>query len=66
MGMFNQIKAAQEAMKGMSPDQMKKMMEQARETQKMLEDLIEKKVEKMIKEKDLISRSEAERMIRNK
>jgi hypothetical protein len=64
MGIFNQFKAAQEAMKDMSPDQIKQMMEQARETQKMLDDLIEKKVEKMIKEKDLVSRQEVEKMIR--
>ncbi|MCK9187489.1 MAG: hypothetical protein PHH27_02265 [Candidatus Colwellbacteria bacterium] len=63
--MFNQIKAAKEAMKNMSPDEMKQMMEQAKETQKMLDDMIEKKVEKMIKEKDLVSRQEVEKIIRN-
>ncbi|MCK9497494.1 MAG: hypothetical protein PHS16_02545 [Candidatus Colwellbacteria bacterium] len=52
-------------MKNMSPDEMKQMMEQAKETQKMLDDMIEKKVEKMIKEKDLVSRQEVEKIIRN-
>jgi len=47
----------------MSPDEIRQMMEQAKETQRMLDDMIEKKVEKMIKEKDLVSRDEVKRMI---
>lgn len=63
MGIFDQLKAAQDMMKNMSPDQLKAMMEQAKESQKMLQDLIEKEVEKAIKEKDLISREEVRKMI---
>jgi hypothetical protein len=63
MGIFNQFKEAHEAMKNMSPDEIRQMMEQAKETQRMLDDMIEKKVEKMIKEKDLVSRDEVKRMI---
>ncbi len=63
MGIFNQFKEAHEAMKNMSPDEIRQMMEQAKETQRMLDDMIEKKVEKMIKEKDLVSRDEVKRMM---
>ena len=63
MGFFDQIKAAQDMMKNMSPDQIKEMMEQAKESQRMLQDMIEKEVQKMIKEKDLISREEVRKMI---
>jgi BMFP domain-containing protein YqiC len=63
MGVFDQFKAAQEAMKNMSPDQLQKMMEQAKESQKMLEDMIKKGVEKAIKENDLVSREEVRKMI---
>jgi len=63
MGIFNQFKEAHEAMKNMSPDEVRQMMEQAKETQKMLDDMIEKKVEKMIKDKDLVSKDEVKRMI---
>jgi len=50
-------------MKNMSPDEIRQMMDQAKETQKMLDDMIEKKVEAMIKDKDLVSRDEVKRMI---
>ena len=63
MGIFNQFKEAQEAMKNMSPDEIKQMMEQAKEAQKQLETMIEKKVEEAIREKDLISREEVKRLI---
>jgi polyhydroxyalkanoate synthesis regulator phasin len=63
MGIFNQFKEAHEAMKNMSPDEIRQMMDQAKETQKMLDDMIEKKVEAMIKDKDLVSRDEVKRMI---
>ena len=64
MGIFNQLKNAHEAMKNMSPDEIRRMMEQAKETQKMLDDMIDKKVREIIKEKDLVSRDDVERMIR--
>lgn len=64
MGIFNQLKNAHEAMKNMSPDEIRQMMEQAKETQKMLDDMIDKKVREIIKEKDLVSRDDVERMIK--
>ncbi|MDD4931143.1 MAG: hypothetical protein PHG66_03245 [Candidatus Colwellbacteria bacterium] len=63
MGVFDQFKAAQEMMKNMSPDQLKQMMEQAKESQKMLEDMIKKSIDKAIKDKDLVSRDEVRKMI---
>jgi hypothetical protein len=63
MGMFDQMKMAQQMMKNMSPDEIKKMMEQAKESQKMLQDMIEKAIEKAVKEKDLVSRDEVRKMI---
>jgi len=64
MGIFNQLKDAREAMKNMSPDEIRQMMGQAKETQKMLDDMIDKKVREIIKEKDLVSRDDVERMIK--
>ena len=64
MGIFDQLKNAREAMKNMSPDEIRRMMEQAKETQKMLDDMIDKKVREIIKEKDLVSRDDVERMIK--
>jgi len=64
MGIFDQLKDAREAMKNMSPDEIRQMMGQAKETQKMLDDMIDKKVREIIKEKDLVSRNDVERMIK--
>jgi len=64
MGIFDQLKNAREAMKNMSPDEIRQMMGQAKETQKMLDDMIEKKVREIIKEKDLVSRADVEKMIK--
>ena len=64
MGIFDQLKDAREAMKNMSPDEIRQMMGQAKETQKMLDDMIDKKVREIIKEKDLVSRDDVERMIK--
>ena len=61
--MFEQMKMAQNMMKDMSPEEIKQMMEQARESQKMLQEQIKKGVEEEIKNKGLVSRSEVEKMI---
>ncbi len=63
MKIFNQLKNAHEAMKNMSPDEIQQMMNQAKETQKMLDDMIEKKVKKIVEERGLVSRAEVEKMI---
>jgi polyhydroxyalkanoate synthesis regulator phasin len=63
MGIFNQFKEAQEAMKNMSPDEVQQMMDQAKEAQKQLETMIEKKVEEAIRDKDLVSKEEVRKMV---
>lgn len=64
MGIFDQMKAAQEMMKNMSPDDLRNMMKQAEDSKKMLEEMVKKAVEEEIVERDLISRSEAEKLLR--
>ena len=63
MGMFDQMKMAQQMMKNMSPGEIKEMMEQAKESQKMLGDQIAKIVEQEIERCGLVSRDEVQRMI---
>ena len=63
MGMFDQFKMAADMMKGMSPDQIKQLMEQAKNSQKMLEDQIKRVVDEEIKKRDLISREEVMRLL---
>lgn len=66
MGIFNQMKGAADMMKNMDPKQMKEMLEQAKEAQKMLEGQIKKIVDEEIKKRDLLSREDAERMFARK
>ena len=61
--MFDQFKMAADMMKEMSPDQIKQLMEQAKNSQKMLEDQIKRVVDEEIKKRDLISREEAMRLL---
>ena len=63
MGMFDQFKMAADMMKGMSPDQIKQLMEQAKNSQKMLEDQIKRVVDEEIKKRNLISREEVMRLL---
>lgn len=63
MGFFDQAKMAASMMKNMDPSQMKEMVAQAREAQKMLEEQIKRAVEEEITRRDLISRSEVKQMI---
>lgn len=65
MGFFDQAKMAASMMKNMDPSQMKEMMEQAREAQKMLEEQIKRAVEEEITRRDLIGRGEVEQMIKD-
>lgn len=53
-------------MKGMSPDQIKQLMEQAKNSQKMIDDQIKKVVDEEIKKRDLISRKEVLEMLLNR
>lgn len=64
MGMFDQFKAAQNMMKNMSPDQLKDLMSQAKESQALLNKEIEKVVEEEIEKRGLISREEVLRLIK--
>ncbi|PIR04630.1 MAG: hypothetical protein COV57_03560 [Candidatus Liptonbacteria bacterium CG11_big_fil_rev_8_21_14_0_20_35_14] len=66
MGIFDQFKMAQNMMKNMSPEEIKQMMEQAKESQKMLDGQIRKIVEEEIKSRNLISKDEVERLIQAK
>ena len=61
--MFDQFKMAADMMKGMSPDQIKQLMEQAKNSQKVLEDQIKRVVDEEIKKRDLISREEVMRLL---
>ena len=51
-------------LKGMSPDQIQKILEQAKESKAMMENVIKEQVEKMIKDRNLVSKEEVERMIK--
>lgn len=66
MGIFDQFKMASSMLKNMSPDQIQNLMEQAKESQKMLEDQIKKVVDEEIRRRGLISKEEVERMIKEK
>ena len=64
MGMFDQFKVASEMMKGMSPEQIKELMDQAKGAKDMMREEIKKGVEEEIKKREFISREEAQKMIR--
>lgn len=66
MGIFDQFKMAGDLMKNMNPGQLKELMEQAKESQKMLDSQIRKIVEEEIKNRGLVSKSEVEKMLREK
>ena len=61
--MFDQFKMAADMMKGMSPEQIKQLMEQAKNSQQMIGDQIRKVVDEEIKKRDLISHKEALEML---
>jgi hypothetical protein len=63
MGMFDNLKMASEMMKNMSPEQIEKLMKQAEESKKMLEDTVRKTVDEEIKKRNLVSREEVARML---
>ena len=65
MGFFDQAKLAANMMKNMDPSQMKELMEQAKESQKMLDEQIRKIVHEEIRNQGLMTRKEVEEMIRN-
>ena len=64
MGFFDQAKLAANMMKNMDPSQMKELMEQARESQKMLDEQIRRVVAEEIKKQGLMTRRDVEEMLR--
>lgn len=66
MGIFDQFKQASEMLKGMSPEQIKDMMAQAKEQKAMMEEVIRKGVEDEIKKKNLISKDEVLKILKDK
>lgn len=64
MGIFDQAKLAANLMKNMNPLQMKEMMADAKNAQKMMEGEIRRIVEEEIEKRNLVSREEIEEMIR--
>mgnify|MGYP001614242984 CR=1 FL=1 len=66
MGIFDQFKQASEMLKGMSPDQIKDMMAQAKEQKTMMEEVIRKGVEDEIKKRNLISKDELLKILKDK
>ncbi len=63
--MMDQFKLAAQLMKNLSPQQIKELMQQAKESQAMLKKQIMQLIEKAIEEKQLVSRSEVQQMIQN-
>ncbi len=63
MGLLDQMKMAQEMMKNMSPDQVKQMVEQAKQSKQMMEEMVAKIVDEEIRRRRLVSREDVETMI---
>ncbi len=66
MGIFDQAKMAASLMKNMDPSQMKEMMAQAQQAQKMMEEQIRRIVEEEIVKRKLVSREEMEELLKRK
>jgi BMFP domain-containing protein YqiC len=63
MGFFDNMKAAKDMMKNMSPEQMKDLMGQAQNYQKQMEEMIQKAVASEVAKRDLVSRDEVKKML---
>ena len=64
--MFDQLRAASEIMKNMSPDQMQQFMNQAEESKHMLEDAVRKLLDEEIRKRGLLTKDEASRLFQAK
>ena len=64
MGIFNQAKLAADVMKNMNPAQLKDFMQQARESQKILEEQIRRIVREEIEKYNLVGREAVEEMLK--
>ena len=56
MGIFKELK-------NLSPERLKELQSQAQQGQKMIDDMIEKRVKEEIETRDLVSREEVQKMI---
>jgi DNA-binding transcriptional MerR regulator len=63
MGMFDQLKMVQDALKGMSPEQIKELMAQAQDSKKALEDAVQKAVAEEIDRRGLVTRDDVRAML---
>lgn len=63
MSIFGQLKGAGDVLKGMSPDQIKELLDKAKESKHLMDEAVREQVEKIIAERNLVSREEVERMI---
>ncbi|PIT92350.1 MAG: hypothetical protein COU08_02980 [Candidatus Harrisonbacteria bacterium CG10_big_fil_rev_8_21_14_0_10_42_17] len=63
MGFMDNMKMAQNMMKNMSPEEIKELMEQAKQQKTLIDEQIGKIVEEEIKKRDLVSREEVQKMI---
>lgn len=61
MGMFDQLKAASDLMKNMSPDDLAKLMKQAEESKKLIEDTVRKVLTEEIERRGLVTKDDLEK-----
>lgn len=64
MSLMDQFKWAGDLLKNMSPQEVMQLMEQAKQSKKMLEDDIARVVDQEIKKRGLVSRAEVEEMLK--
>jgi BMFP domain-containing protein YqiC len=63
MGILDQLKGAGDMLKGMDPEQIKELLEKAKDSKDMMQTFVREEVEKIIKDMNLVSREEVEKMI---
>lgn len=63
MGLFDQMKMANEMLKGMSPEQIQKLMAEAKDAKLKLDEQVQAAVQQEIERRGLVTRAEAEQLI---
>ncbi len=63
MGLFNQMRAAQDMMKNMSPQQIQELMAQAKEAQKTMAEQAKQALDEEIARRGLVSREDVQKML---
>ncbi|PJE75972.1 hypothetical protein COV04_01855 [Candidatus Uhrbacteria bacterium CG10_big_fil_rev_8_21_14_0_10_48_11] len=66
MGLFDQMKMAQDLMKNMDPEELKGLMAKANEAQAAMREQVQALVEEEIAKRGLITRQEVEKMLRER